>query len=243
MNITPTSEGLFLLFEGCVCLLYAVIIVLHMFLAQYFEPTIVYTCSFPVEILRWQTLTHRKANNNIFSILSHQLRVLFPLLGVFVAVFDGCTVRTTWDLLSLLWDARGLSSKSGVWCKSSAWYCKLSSPLVLNRVSTHISYQVPGGCARWRLAFFVFINQQNKFNQEIAGTRVYICLLPAYTSIRFSSRIYHTASIPNSLDLTWPAENNASHSNIHSITYTTLYIPSGLASTTCNCIIMVMFRM
>ena len=36
---------------------------------------------------------------------------------------------------------------------------------------------------------------------QIAGTRVYISLLPAYTSILFSSCIKHTASILNYLDI------------------------------------------
>jgi hypothetical protein len=35
---------------------------------------------------------------------------------------------------------------------------------------------------------------------QIAATRVYISLLPAFTSILFSSRIYHTASILKSRD-------------------------------------------
>ena len=38
-------------------------------------------------------------------------------------------------------------------------------------------------------------NKTHKLNQEIAGTRVYISLLPAYTSFLFSSRIIHTDSI------------------------------------------------
>jgi len=43
---------------------------------------------------------------------------------------------------------------------------------------------------------FVFVNQQNKLNQEIAGTRIYISLLPAFTTILFSSRIKDTANTP-----------------------------------------------
>jgi hypothetical protein len=38
-------------------------------------------------------------------------------------------------------------------------------------------------------------NNTHKLNQEIAGTRVYISVLPAYTSFLFSSRIIHTDSI------------------------------------------------
>ena len=45
------SEGLFAPPEGCLCDLGAIIIVLHSFLAQYIEPSMVYIFSFPVEIL------------------------------------------------------------------------------------------------------------------------------------------------------------------------------------------------
>jgi len=38
-------------------------------------------------------------------------------------------------------------------------------------------------------------NKTAKLNQEIAGTRVYISRLPAYTSILFSSGMIHTDSI------------------------------------------------
>jgi len=54
-TVTATSEGLFAPLEGCLCLLGAIIIMLHSFLAQYFEPLIVYIFSFPVEIPLWQS--------------------------------------------------------------------------------------------------------------------------------------------------------------------------------------------
>jgi hypothetical protein len=38
-------------------------------------------------------------------------------------------------------------------------------------------------------------NKTHKLSYEIAGTRVYISLLPTYTSILFSSCIIHTDSI------------------------------------------------
>jgi hypothetical protein len=38
-------------------------------------------------------------------------------------------------------------------------------------------------------------NKTDKLNKEIAGTQVYISLLPAYTAFLFSSRIIHTDSI------------------------------------------------
>jgi hypothetical protein len=40
-----------------------------------------------------------------------------------------------------------------------------------------------------------------KLNQDIAGTQVYISLLSASTSILFSSRLKHAASILNSLEI------------------------------------------
>jgi len=63
---------------------------------------------------------HCKANNDVFSILRDQLRVLVPPLDVLVAVLDGCTHRTTWELHRVLRDTWGLSSESGVRCKSNA---------------------------------------------------------------------------------------------------------------------------
>ena len=47
------------------------------------------------------------------------------------------------------------------------------------------------GWAIWTL----LTNKTRKLNQEIAHTRVYISLLPAYTSFPISSRIIHTNSI------------------------------------------------
>jgi hypothetical protein len=54
-TVTVTSEGLFAPLEGCLCLLGTIIIVLHSFLALYFEPSIVYIFSFAVEITLWQS--------------------------------------------------------------------------------------------------------------------------------------------------------------------------------------------
>ena len=68
-TVTATSEDLFAPLEGCLCHLGAIIIVLHSFLAQYFDPLIVYIFSFPVEIRLLQSYKHRKANNDVFSIL------------------------------------------------------------------------------------------------------------------------------------------------------------------------------
>jgi len=54
-TVTATSEGLFAPLEGSLFVLGAIIIVLNLFLAQYFEPSIVYIFSFPMEILLWQS--------------------------------------------------------------------------------------------------------------------------------------------------------------------------------------------
>jgi len=63
------SEGPFAPLEGCLCLLGQIIIVLRLFFAQYFEPSIVYIFSFLVEITLWQSEKHRSAKNDVFSIL------------------------------------------------------------------------------------------------------------------------------------------------------------------------------
>jgi hypothetical protein len=52
---TATSEGLFAPPDGSLCLLGAILIVLHSFLAQYFEQSIVYIFSFPLENALWET--------------------------------------------------------------------------------------------------------------------------------------------------------------------------------------------
>jgi len=54
-TVTATSDGLFAPLEGCLCLLGAILIVLHSFFAQYFEPSSVYIFSFPVEVPLWQS--------------------------------------------------------------------------------------------------------------------------------------------------------------------------------------------
>ena len=78
---------------------------------------------------------------------------------------------------------------------------------------------------------------------QIAGTRVYISLLPAYTSIIFSSRFKPTGSILNYLDITLLAQNNASRSKTHLITCATSSVHSGLPFATFNYIIMLTPRM
>jgi len=134
-TFTATSEGLFVLLKGYLYLLGITIRVLHSFLAQYFEQSIVYNLSFLVEIPLWQSYKHRKPINEVISIVWCQLCLFIPLLSVLEALLDGSTVGTTRELLSLLWDARGLSHECGVWYKCNAQRCTLSSPRVLTVVS------------------------------------------------------------------------------------------------------------
>jgi len=49
-TVTATSEGSFAPVEGCLCHLGTIIIVVHLFLAQNFKPSIVYIFSFLVGI-------------------------------------------------------------------------------------------------------------------------------------------------------------------------------------------------
>jgi len=85
-----------------------------------------------------------KANYDIFSILWYQLHLHFPLQGVLVAMLDGCTVGATWELLSLVQDAQGLTGKSGVCCESNAQHRKLTSPRVLNLIRCLAVFQDEG---------------------------------------------------------------------------------------------------
>jgi len=79
----------------------------------------------------------------------------------FVAVLDGSTVGRTWEQLSLLRDAWGLSGKNDVLFLHNACHGKQSSPWVLNLLSRLLVDEMPGGSARCRLGRFVFVNQQN----------------------------------------------------------------------------------
>jgi len=216
------SGGLFAPLDRCWYQLGAVIIVLHSFLAQYFKPSIVYICSFPVELPLWLSENLHKANNDVFPFQWHHLSVLFPPLGMLVPVLDGCTVGTIGVLLGLLWNVQGLSCKCRVRCQIDGQHCKPSTPRVLHVIWMLFIYEVPGGCARWKLGRFVFVKQQNEFNQVITETCIYISLLPAYTSILFSCCISQTASILNYPNIMWLAQNNASCSKPHPLTYSTL---------------------
>jgi len=117
--------------------------------------------SFPVEIPLWQSKEHRNGNNDIFSIPWQQTRVIVPLLGVLVAVLDGCRVGTTWELLSLFRDARGLSGQCGVWCESNTRSHKRYSQFIPDHLLRLLIREMAGGCPRRRLWSFVFINQHD----------------------------------------------------------------------------------
>ena len=160
-------------------------------------------------------------------------------------MLDACTVGTTWELLSLLPDALGLSGKNDMWCKSNARHRKLYSPLVLNIVSRLVVDEVPGGSTRWRPGCFVFVNHENsqveprnRLNPSIYIPSSRLHLLSLFLP-------YYTHWQPPDRNITWLAQNNASRSKTHPIIYTTCTFPhflSGLPSASCNCIIMLSFR-
>jgi hypothetical protein len=81
VTVTPTSGSIFAPLERCLWLLGVVIIVLQMCFAHYFVRSIVYNFSFLVEVALLQGWKIRNRNNDILSMLWHQLRVLFQLLG------------------------------------------------------------------------------------------------------------------------------------------------------------------
>jgi hypothetical protein len=155
-TVTATSQGLFAPLGGCLCLIGITIILQHLFLTQYFELSIVYIYSFLVEIPLWQSKQHPKSNNVVVSIIWSHSCVHLLLLGMLVAVLNGCTVETTNESLSLLRDRRCRSTKRGMHWKSNTWHRTLSSPWILNRISRPLIHEVPRGSARWRLGHFVF---------------------------------------------------------------------------------------
>jgi len=74
---------------------------------------------------------------------------------------------------------------------------------------------------------------------QMAGTRVCISFLHAYTLVVFASSMQHTATILNILDIISLEHNDASHFNTHPISFTTFYVASEVASTSNNGIIMI----
>jgi len=111
---------------------------------------------------------------------------IWPNAGV--RALTSRSVGTTRVLLSLLRDARGLRGNSGMRYESNSRCRKLSSPRVLNLILRLLIHEVPGGCARWRLGHFVFINQRNVgYESNRRNSSIYIP----------SSRLHlHTLFIP-----------------------------------------------
>jgi hypothetical protein len=160
-----------------------------------------------------------------------------------VAVLDGYTVVTNWELLSFLRDAQGLCGKNDLRCKPNTQRCKLSSPQLLNLVSSLVLHEVPGGSARWMLGRFVIVNQHNSHVELRIGrnSSTYVPSSCLHVHSLFLQCYTHRQHPDH--DLTWLAKNSASRSKTHPITYTTLYPPSGFPRATCNCIIMLPLRM
>jgi len=156
---------------------------------------------------------------------------------------DGCTIGKTWERLSLLQDTRGLSGNNDVWCKSNARCRKLSSPRVLNLASRLVLHQVSGSSARWKPRRFVFVNEQNSQAEPRNRRNLSIYIRSSHLHLLSLFLPYCTHRQHPDLDIMWLAENNATHSQTHPITYTTLYFPSGLPSATRNCIRILTFRM
>jgi hypothetical protein len=88
--------------------------------------------------------------------------------------------------------------------------------LILSRGSLFISCLVVLEDKGWA-ALCSLTNNRQDMNQ-IPGTQVYISVLPAYTSILFSTHIKHTDIIPNHLVIMLLAQNNVSLSKSHKIT-------------------------
>jgi hypothetical protein len=148
-------------------------------------------------------------------------------------MLDGCTVRTTSGLLSLLQDARGLRCNHGLRCQSNTKRHKLFSPPVLYLVSRLLIHELSGGCIRWQLCHFVLINQQNGGYeptwQELEYIYPFFPPTPPFSFppiVNAPLAITHTASILNYLDITWLAQNNTWQSKTHLMTNTTFYVHS-----------------
>jgi hypothetical protein len=165
------------------------------------------------------------------------LRLHFPPL-VFVAVLDGCTVRTSWELLILLPDARGLSGTSGMRWQSNTRPCKLSSPQLLNLVSRLVVHEglvvrQDEGCD----VLFCLTNKTHKFNLEPRNRKNSSIYIHSYCLLHLSVFLpYYINRQHPDLNIRWLAQNNASRSKSHPITYTTLYAHCRLPLNMFNCI-------
>jgi hypothetical protein len=156
-------------------------------------------------------------------------------------MLDGCTVGTTWDVLSLLRDAPGVSSIQDVRCKGNPWCLKLSSPQILDIVSGLVIHEVPGCLARWRQGWLVFVKQQNSQVEPRNQWNCSIYIPAARLHLLSLFHPYYRHRQHPDLDITSVAQNSTYHSQTHPIFYTTLYYRSGLPSAKCNCIILLMF--
>jgi hypothetical protein len=161
-----------------------------------------------------------------------------------VAVLDGCTVGTTWELHSLLQDARGLSGQNDVWCKTNARNDKLSSPRVPILVSRHIVHEVPGGSASWRLGRFVFIKQQNSLGEpwtkkspELEYIYPFFLPTPPFSFPPILYRLTASWSRPHATCTKRRLSCQNTPQNLHN------FVLSRCTSFRYNCIIMLMFRM
>ena len=107
-----------------------------------------------------------------------------------LAVLNHCKVGTTWEKLSLLQDAWGLSSKSGMWCQRSAWHRNRSSPWELSLVLRLLIHDVLGCTATWRLLYCVFINQQNAGSEwNHLNSSIYITALSRLLGMVRNARV------------------------------------------------------
>jgi len=159
-------------------------------------------------------------------------------------VLDGCTVGTTWELLSLLRDAQGLSGKTDVRCKSNARRGKLSSPRVLNLVSRLVVHGMPGSSARWWLGRFVFVNQQNSqvepWNKKLPELKYTYPFFPPTPPFSFPPLLYTPTESWSRNHVTCTKQHFSFQNtpdNLHN------FVLSLWASFRYNCIIMLTFRM
>jgi len=153
--------------------------------------------------------------------------------------YSVCSEMNEVGAVTVVWDATATPSDAN--CPHRVYW-------ILSRGSSFMRGLVVVQDEGW--AVLRSLTNKTQDMTQIAGTRVYIYpfFLP---TPRFSfppilntlPAIKSTASILNYLDITWLAQNDASHSNTHSITYTTLYVHSVLPSTTFKCIIMLALRM
>jgi len=106
----------------------------------------------------------------------------------------------------------------------------------LSFVRRLVVLQDAGWAILWSLT-----NKTHKLNQEIAGTRVYVSILPAYTFCLFPPILYTPTASWLRHHVTCTTQCLSFQNTPDNLT--TLYFPSGLPSATCNCIIMLTLRM